>query len=60
MDDYSLCVGFSSHPEYGWLCVFEGTKEECQKYFEDGKIPEEYDKVFMMNGIEEVTLRGTC
>ncbi len=57
--NYSLCVGHSSAPEQGWLCVFDGAKDECQEYFDEGNVSEDYDVVFMMSVIEQVDLRRT-
>ena len=57
--NYSLCVGYSANPALGWLCVFEGTKDECQAYFDGGNVPEDYDIVFMMSVTEQVDLRST-
>jgi hypothetical protein len=54
---YSLCVGYSANPVWGWLCVFDGGKDECQAYFDEGNVPEEYDVVFMTGITEQVDLR---
>jgi len=53
----SLCVGSLKDVCAGWLCVFEGTEEECRHHVEDGHISDEYDHVFMMNRYRETTLR---
>jgi GTP-sensing pleiotropic transcriptional regulator CodY len=53
----SLCVGSSKNLCAGWLCVFEGTEDECKQYFQDNKVPDEYDHVFMMNCYRETVLR---
>jgi hypothetical protein len=55
--NYALCVGHSSAPEQGWLCVFDGGKDECQAYFDEGNVPEDYDVVFMTSVTEQVDLR---
>ena len=54
----SLCVGSTKNLCAGWLCVFEGTEEECRQYFQDGNVPIEYDRVFMMNRYRETVLRS--
>ena len=54
----SLCVGSSNNLGAGWLCVFEGSEDECSQYFQDGKIPVEYDHVFIVNRYREITLRS--
>jgi hypothetical protein len=53
----SLCVGSSKNLCAGWLCVFEGTEDECKQYFQDNKVPDKYDHVFMMNCYRETVLR---
>jgi hypothetical protein len=53
----SLCVGSLKDVCAGWLCVFEGTEEECRRHFENGRISDEYDHVFMINSYRETTLR---
>jgi hypothetical protein len=53
----SLCVGSSKNLCAGWLCVFEGTEDECKQYFQDNKVPDEYDHVFMMNCYRETVFR---
>jgi hypothetical protein len=53
----ALCVGSLKDLCAGWLCVFEGTEEECRRYFEDGNVSDEYDRVFMMNRWRHTTLR---
>ena len=61
MEDYSysLCVGHSATPGQGWLCVWDGTKDECQAYFDEGNVSEDYDVVFMTSEVEQVDLRRT-
>lgn len=53
----SLCIGSSKNLCAGWLCVFEGTEDECRRYFENGNVPSEYDHVFTVNRYCETTLR---
>ena len=53
----SLCVGSTKNLCAGWLCVFEGTEDDCRQYFQDGNVPIEYDHVFMMNRYRETVLR---
>jgi hypothetical protein len=54
----SLCVGSTKNLCSGWLCVFEGTEDECRQYFQDGNVPIEYDRVFIMNRYRETVLRS--
>jgi hypothetical protein len=54
----SLCVGSIKNLCAGWLCVFEGTEDECKQYFQDGNVPIEYDRVFIMNRYRETILRS--
>jgi hypothetical protein len=54
----SLCVGFTKNLIANWLCVFEGTEDECKQYFQDGNVPAEYDIVFMLNSYRETHLLG--
>lgn len=55
----SLCVGSIKNLCAGWLCVFEGTEDECRQYFQDGNVPAEYDRVFMVNCYRETVLRSS-
>jgi hypothetical protein len=54
----SLCVGSIKNLCAGWLCVFEGTENECKQYFQNGNVPIEYDHVFIMNCYRETILRS--
>jgi hypothetical protein len=54
----SLCVGSTKNLGAGWLCVFEGTEDECRQYFQNNNVPIEYDHVFMMNRYRQATLRS--
>ena len=54
----SLCVGSTKNLCAGWRCVFEGTEDECKQYFQNGNVPAEYDRVFMLNCYRETVLRS--
>jgi hypothetical protein len=54
----SLCVGSTKNLCAGWRCVFEGMEDECKQYFQNGNVPAEYDRVFMLNCYRETVLRS--
>lgn len=60
MTKSALLAGNTDHRiTNGWLCLFEGTKQQCIDYYNSGLVSDDYDSVFIMSPTEgDVNLRS--